>query len=791
MLRMMGLAAGTLALGLTALYALHFGTSSHRVLNQFESLAHGEYFHVVAEPLHVRPGTDARATGIAGRLARAGLRRVRDEPAAGQYRAAAEAIEYRRVDDADNPVRLDLAADVVSSVTIHGEYADAVTLPPEHLTSFLTSMHERRAPITYADIPPQLVTAVLAAEDRRFFEHPGVDWRGIVRALARNATHGRVVEGGSTITQQTVKIILNRTRRELPAKIDEALLALLVERRFTKQDILTVYLNNVYLGHEGPFDIHGAAEGARYFFGASLVDLTDKQCYELAAAIRAPNTASPRRHRERLADYAKAIAKAAPDVKQEDAKHRKASADWDGPDDDAAPVALETAASTADRIDFDEAQMAYFFDVLDKEWKSLQAEHRIEPPATIVACVDPILQLRAAQALERGLVAAAKRDSRSKSKTALQGAVVSLDPRDGALRAVVGGSDYAEAPFNRATSISRQVGSTFKPFVYLAAMGGLDDGPIVTQSTLLPDTLRTYQVGDQEWAPANFDGEFRGTVTVREALEHSINTATVALGMDVGIGRVASLAERLGVADKIPRNPSICLGAVETSPLRLATAYACFANGGFTVTPHALSEVWIGDRGIRAERPAATRVASAEGTYLVTDMLVGVLRFGTGASSSRLGFNHLAAGKTGTSDKARDTWFVGYTPELVSAVWMGHDDDSPTKLSGASAALPVWCGEMAAWLGQGWDATFKAPDGITFRSIDPLTGQIANSTCPDVEPAAYLADTGPQDYCTLHSPSFGDRFDRIFGQNEAKPDPGVQPPPPTGFWARLRGKLKI
>jgi penicillin-binding protein 1B len=782
MLRFVAIASGTLGLGLAGLYSLHLGTTSNRVMHEFEALAANSYFHVVAEPMHVRGGTDVRATGVSGRLGRAGLRRVRHRPAAGEFRAEADVIEYRRTDRGGQPVRLELAGDVVSAITVEGDYVDGVALPPEHLTSFRSSMHERRAPVAYEDLPEQLVTAVLAAEDRRFFEHPGVDVRGILRALARNMSHRRVVEGGSTITQQTVKLILNRTRRELPAKIDEALLALLVERRYSKQQILQVYLNNVYLGHEGPFDVHGVAEGARFFFGRSLVNLTEKECYELAAAIRAPNAASPRRHRERLAGYTKAIAKAAPDVK---APTQDGTA-WDGPDDAASPVALETAAATAERIDFGVAQMAYFFDLLDAEWNVVRARHRLEPPATLVACIDPVLQLRCAQALDRGVESATQR--LAKNAPPLQGAVCALDPADGAVRALVGGRDYVTAPFNRATQIARQLGSTFKPFVYLAAFGDLDEPTPITQSTQLPDTLRSYRVGDREWAPANFDGEFRGWVTTRQALEHSINTATVALGMDVGVERVAALAQRLGVAEAVPRNPSIFLGAVETSPLRLAGAYACLANGGFAVTPHALAEVWVGEKIVRGERPAPHRAVTSTGAYLVTDMLVGALRYGTGASAARLGFRHIAAGKTGTSDRARDTWFAGFTPELVTTVWVGHDEDKPTKLSGASGALPVWCGAMGAWMGQGWDLQFEPPAGIVFRSVDPLTGQMANSTCPDIEAAAYVEDTAPEEYCALHSPSFSDRLDRIFGPDEVQRDTGWPPvQPKRGFWKRLFG----
>jgi penicillin-binding protein 1B len=524
MLRLFAMSTGTVALGLAGLYAIHLGTTNSRVLNEFEELAANQYYHVVAEPLGVRAGLDVRAAGVSGRLARAGLRRVNREPSPGEYRVDGDAIHYKRVDRDQQDVVLELGGNLVSAVRINGDYADLVLLPPEHLTSFRESLHERRAPVEFAALPPSLVTAVLAAEDRRFFDHRGLDWRGITRALARNLTHGKVVEGGSTVTQQTVKIILHRTRRELPAKIDEAMLALLVERRFTKQQILQVYLNNVYLGHEGPFDVHGVAEGARFFFDKPLADCSDSEMIELAAAIRAPNAASPRRHRERLESYTKAIAKRVPEVSQPGADSGR-----DADDETATLPALETAAQTAERLDFQKAQMAYFFDLLDVEWQEMRKQHHIEPPATIVASVDPVLQLRAAQGLDRGLESAIKRKV-SKSAAPLQGAVAAVDPTSGAVRALVGGRDYTQAPFNRAFNMSRQVGSTFKPFVYLTALGSADDDSL-TQSTQLPDEPREYQVGRTTWSPANSDGQFRGPISARLALEQSINTATVALGM--------------------------------------------------------------------------------------------------------------------------------------------------------------------------------------------------------------------------------------------------------------------
>ena len=785
--RMLAIAIGTLALGLSAIYSLHLVAVRGRVLGEIERLTRNEYFHVIAEPVRVRIGTDARATGIVPRLGRAGLRRVRTEPAPGEFHAGADAIVFRphATDPSPEPVTLNLSGNVVAQIEVGGAQADAVELPAEHLTSFRAELRERRAPLPYDAIPPRLIAAVLAAEDRRFFVHPGVDWRGVTRAMLRNVRRGRVVEGGSTITQQTVKVILNRTRRELPAKVDEAMLALFVDRRFTKQEILQVYLNNVYLGHEGPFDIYGVAEAARSFFGKPVNDLDDKECAALAATIRAPNAASPRHNSARLQEYTRAIEAAMPEVQVPES----AASEAVGRIEDGTPIALDGAAGNADRLDFEAAQLGYYFDMLDDEWEVVRKRHRIEPPATLVASVDPLLQLRTAEALDRQLKNAAKRRPPKAAKEPLQGAAVVMDPQSGAVRAMVGGSDYAKAPFNRAISISRHVGSTFKPFVYLAAMGEVDEEPRITQSSWLTDEAREYQVGQQTWAPANYDKQFRGYVTARQALGQSVNAATVSLGMDVGVERIAALAEKVGIQDRVPRNPSVILGAVETSPLRLARGYCILANGGRTVAPYALREVRQDQNRWTTERDAPRRVVSSQGAYLVTDMLVGALQHGTGASAAALGFGHLAAGKTGTSDDARDTWFVGYTPEIVMSVWVGYDDNTPTGLSGSSGALPAWANAMQSWLGDGWDASFDVPPGIVFRSVDPMTGDMANSTCPGSESAAFIEGSEPQYYCSLHAPSFGDRLDQLFGPDPSKPQTGAQPypqPAQEGWWNRFK-----
>lgn len=794
LLRLGLLGFALLALGLSGLYLVRLGALRSRVLAEFESLAHNAYFHVVCEPFRVRVGTDARATGVASRLARAGYRRVQRHPRPGEFRVGGPGILFRKLSGAsprdERLVTLELEGPVVSRIEVGGDAYEWVELPPEHLTSFRLAVRERRVPVRFDEIPPELVRAALAAEDRRFFRHHGLDGRGIGRAFLHNLRRGRVVEGGSTVTQQVIKQILRRQGRSLHAKVDEAVLALAIERRFGKRQILQVYLNEVYLGQEGPFEIHGVAEGARFFFSKTLAELTDQECIDLAAAIRAPNAASPLRNPEKLVPYANAIAAALHLVAQPAAGDEAVGPQRPGTPEPASPVAL--AAHTSERMDFEQAQMGYYFDLFEREWTKLRKKHRITAPATLVAGVDPLFQLRAAHALRRGLADARGRSPRS-DEAPLQGAVVTMDPETGALRAVVGGSDYAEAPFNRAADTARPVGSTFKPIVYLAALGGLEHEPRITQSTWLPDELREYRVGRQAWRPANFDGTYRGWVTARQALGKSINAATVALGMDVGVEEVARLAEEMGLQERVRANPSILLGAVDTSPVRLAAAYAALANGGRRVLPHALVEVRQSGRTMRLGLDRSRRVLDPAVAYIVTDMLVGAMRSGTGASAARYGFEHLATGKTGTTDGTRDAWFVGYTPELVATVWIGHDNNAQTGLTGARAALPVWARLMRGWLGEGWDLDFEPPPGITFRKIDPQTGELANSTCPQGEVAAYLEDTAPRRSCSAHSGTWRDRWEHRNGRKDedARRDRWLQLRKKRGFWARLKDALGV
>lgn len=781
--RMLGLAGVTAAATLVALlvmYGVRAGALRARVLEHMGALADNAYFHLVTEPFEIRVGTDARAAEIDLRLERAGYARVAALPKRGEFQVTSRAISVytREADAGARLVVLRLSGDIVSGILVDGRDQEVVALPGEHLTSFRDNSRERRTPLLYADLPDDLVRAAIAAEDRRFFTHRGLDGRGIVRALIHNLRAGRIVEGGSTITQQTVKLILEREGRAVHAKMDEALLALSVERRFSKQQILQVYLNEVYFGHDGPFAVHGVAEGAYHLFGKPVAALNVDECVRLAATIRAPNARSPRRNAKQLAAYAQAITTAMQAV----SLPPTATASNAEPESRRQPF-LCNAARRRSRVDFTASQVGYFFDRLDREWMQRRDEYRLMPPATLICSLDPVLQQHAAGSLQNGLQTAQTLSRRASKR--LQGALVVADVRTGALRAVVGGSDYVATPFNRALDASRSVGSTFKPVVYLAAFGGLSPETHLSQSTILPDEPRQYRVGRQTWQPTNHDGEYNGWVTARTALAKSLNAATVALGMDVGVRSVARLAVDLGITDTQPENPSILLGALAASPVRLAAAYAAIANGGESVTPHALVAVQREDE--RHEFASKRkRVLDPRVCYVVTDMLVNALKAGTGHAAHNLGFTHVAAGKTGTTDDARDAWFVGFTPDLVAAVWVGHDNNTPTGLGGARAALPIWVRFMRGSLGQGWEREFVAPPGIVFRQIDPASGDLAQRRCPQRDVAAYLEEAAPEWSCGLHGsrrwtePRDSEWPDRLRGLRKKR-----------GLWDRFKEVLGV
>lgn len=722
-------------------YVLSVIHSYQVLIRRFEPLSQNQYHALRMAPLEIERGRDLDAVQFIDRLRWLGYRRGLSSDVARNEYYTEPGCCYLGTSGLDGVtaqrVRLDLDGSVVRRVVdpAQGVLATAIRLQPDTLTCFEKSVWEIRFPRRYHELPDDLVKAVLSTEDEGFFDHPGVDARAIVRAMLRNLTAGRVVQGGSTITQQLVKILLERDQQTLRRKMDEALLALALERRYPKESILAVYLNSAYMGYLGPFEIRGMDAAAQVLLSSRLEELSLEEYALLAGLLRSPNSASPVRRPQAAAQ-------------------RTSTVLWklaqDG--DPAARVARAGHAIHADLLDDNRDHLPYYLSQVETELARLRLPPSLEDDACQIDLgIDPWLQARLGSLLDTRLDELQHREG-ADADHRLEGAVVALDPRSGAILAAVGGRDYSVSQFNRAFLAQRQIGSLVKPFVYLGAMGGVGTRPQVTPLSLLADTPLTVRRGEEVWRPHNADRLHRGEVTVRDALVRSYNVPSVRLGLQLGIDPVVRLLRDVGLGPIVDRVPSVLLGSSSASPTQVAGAYAALANGGRAVSPSVISRIasadqpyWMSER----QRPVAPPAAC----YVITDMLRGVLTEGTAARAKIGGLAGVAAGKTGTSSQLLDSWFVGYTEDLVVAVWVGHDDATPTGLSGASGALQVWQDVMVSWTGQGDATDFTIPAGVDHVSVDLESRCLATEACPTPRTLAFLSGTAPTQLCPLHEVS--------------------------------------
>ncbi|RMD83722.1 MAG: PBP1A family penicillin-binding protein [Candidatus Dadabacteria bacterium] len=599
---------------------------------------------------------------------------------------------------------------------------------------------EERRVMSLDEIPAPLVRAVIAVEDRRFFEHPGIDLRGLARALVADLKAGSLRQGGSTITQQLMKNFFLTNERTITRKLREAAMALIAERRFSKREILENYLNEIYFGRDGRVAIHGVWAAARHYFGREPAELTLGQMATLAGMIRAPNAYSPHKHPERALARRNLVLRLLRDLGDiDEVTYRKAVAEPLG----AVPPRPRTSAAP------------YFVDAVRRELAGRFPRPVLETEGfAIFTTLDVGLQRAAERAVREGLADLERRYPRlAAGKERLEAALVAVRPQSGAIVALVGGRSYRDSPFNRALDARRQPGSVFKPVVYAAALSTEHLGARhFTPATLVEDAPLTWRYDHRVWSPSNYEDVYHGWVTVRRALEQSLNTATARIARDVGIEAIRGLAVRMGADPKLPALPAIALGGWEMTPIEVARIYSVLANAGLRATMHAVREV-ADRRGHRVEghRLAVERVLSPVDAYLVTHLLEGVIEHGTGRGVRRLGLKAPAAGKTGTTNEYNDAWFAGYTPDLLAVVWVGFDHPRSLGLPGAAAALPIWTRFMKEALAGRQPLPFRVPDGVVFRLVDPDTGSLATPACPAVVREAFVAGEEPRRPCPLHA----------------------------------------
>jgi len=713
---------------------------------------------IYGAPFFLSPSLHVADSGLLDRLHRLEYRPVAAAPqAAGEYALADESMDIVLHPQEENhlpsrSVRLMLENGTVTEVlSLPDEQPTAlVSLEPVLISGMRGGSRQVREWIPLSHMPSTLIQAVLAVEDRRFFSHYGIDPVAIGRALWVNVTQGSVVQGGSTLTQQLAKNLFYSPQRTMMRKLQESVAAIVLECKYRKEEILESYLNEIYLGQAGSVSIYGVGEAAHRYFGKTLDALSIDEVALIVGLIKGPNTYSPVKNVEHATARRNVVLRRLRDqgLLTEEA--------WTSAVNRPVQVALGQEVSP---------DAPYFVDYLLREVED-GTGMGIPEGTRIYSTLDSRVQQLATQALQQGLVKLeTSYPALRNAEAPLQGAAVVLDTKTGHILAMVGGRNYRASQFNRAVQAHRSAGSLIKPFVYLTAFeAARDQGSAgLTPATLLADEPVTLESGSGPWSPQNYDRQFHGPVTVRMALEQSLNVPVVKVAHRTGVPSLIAMLRRFGIHTPLADNLSVALGSSAVSLLDITSAYAGLANSGVAVRPIAVTNM-VRETGETLWSPSLDRrqAASPQGAYLVTSLLKGVVDQGTGAKARAFGVQGPVAGKTGTTDGYRDAWFVGYTSDLAIGVWVGFDDERPVKLTGAQAALPIWS-ELAVRLIPQDHADFEVPPEIVQREIDPKTGQLATAQCPEKAQEVFIVGTEPTIYCEVHGGGLWERLKQTFG----------------------------
>ena len=706
---------------------------------------------IYAGPLRVEVGHPISKQELINHLDRIGYVDVskNGETNRGRYSAKGNDVEVTPGNDSSDFPHIRVTFNgrsVEKLVNVNEKRAlQAAFVEPELLTSVSGDKKEKRKIVEYNDLPKNLVNAILAAEDRDFFKHPGVNYKGLLRALLRDTQEGELRQGGSTITQQLAKNMFLTRERTLKRKLADIYLALILETRLTKQQIFTLYCNEVPMGQQGNYSVNGMGEASRVYFGKDVLNLNLSEAAFLAGLLRGTSYYSPYTHMDRAKARRNEVLDAmvkTEAISQDEADKAKAIDQ---------KVLTKTVSSSA--------EAPYFLDYLDNYvTEALAGKDLSRTNYKVYSTVDMDLQ-RAADSAVRTQLAGIDKIFSSRKKNAIppgtvQAALVALDPKTGEILAMVGGRDYSQTQLNRATDAHRQPGSVFKPIVYATALNtAYEEGSdnVITPASMFMDTPATFTYDNNKtYSPGNFGDEFtHHDVTLRYALTHSLNVVTVKVAEKVGYGKVAKMAENFGLPKPQPL-PSMALGTYEATPLEVARAYTTFPNNGYRVEPYGLKRISNRSGEKLATEPAIRKknVIDSKVSWILTNIMQDVLISGTAARSRQMGFTALAAGKTGSSF---DGWFAGFTPNLVCVVWVGFDDNRQLGLTGAQSALPIWVDFMKKALAIRPDlagTSFPEPEGITEVNIDPASGLLATDRCPPGRKEFFIGPTAPTQECS-------------------------------------------
>jgi penicillin-binding protein 1B len=733
---------------------------------------------IFSAPQYISAGQAWSAEDLAMYLTRIGYRPEADDNSMGQYTVQGNTVDIRPSKlsyfGGSNALAVQFSGRSIRSIRplSGGGSLETAQIEPELITNLFDSAREKRRPVRYEDLPPDLVHAILSAEDKRFFDHGGFDFIRIVGAAWADIRHSSShYQGASTITMQVARTFFFSNERTMRRKVAEAMVSVELEQRFNKQQIFELYANEVYLGNRGSFGIRGFSEASVAYFGKDLRQLSLSECAYLAGIIRAPNYySSADRHPERGAQARDRVLtqmlenKYITEEALAAAKH--------------APLKIVHTAGSA-------SEAPYFVDMVKDHLLDKYSENELlSQNFRVYTTLDPALQRAAAAAVDAGVKSVdlllAKKYEKWRKEAAKKGsmegipqvqiALLTIDPKTGEIKALIGGRDYGQSQLNHALA-HRQPGSVFKPFVYAAAFDNAVEGvqPVITPATTIDDEPTTFEFDNKEYTPNNYGERFMGHVTVRDALTNSLNVATVKVAELIGYGRVVQIARQMGLGNNIQPTPAVALGAYEMTAVDVAAGYTAFANGGTRAEPQFLHSVVSADGSVLEKFTPQTHVVlDPRVAFLVTSLLKDVLNKGTGAGVRARGFTLPAAGKTGTS---RDGWFAGYTSNLLTVIWIGFDDNRDLGLSGGAAAAPVWADFMlhATALPAYRDVRdFSMPDGVQSVLIDPDSLELATPNCPTTREEVYVAGSAPTAFCELHGgsaavASSGSWLSRVFG----------------------------
>jgi penicillin-binding protein 1B len=700
---------------------------------------------IYSAPLEVTPGDEIGPLHLIDRLQHLSYSRVAKVAHPGEYSMVPGSmtlfVREFAVGSHGSPatlVHLTLTANRVAAIAdSFGARRDRIALEPAVIGRLLPDAPAERAEVTLDDVQPFVVKGLLVTEDRWFYYHFGFNPIRIIEAAIVDLHSHRLRQGASTLTQQLARTFIERHTRSFHRKIRELAIALVIEMRLTKKEILERYINDVPMGEYEGSPIYGLPLAARYFFNKDLRAVSPSEAATLIGMIQAPTLDDPRRHTE--------ASRARRDTVL--TLMRRAGAITDAQYAQAVAQPVVAIKSTGLR------RARYFTDYVIAQVKKTPGAGGNLQGLKVFTTLDPELQELARQSIVDNLARLEKSHSRLRRRDPadkLESTLVSIDPRTGGIVAMVGGRDYGSSQYNRAADAERQPGSAFKPIVYLTALDP-ELNPLnepVSLASLLPDRPMTFN----GWTPVNYERTYQGQVTIAAALAESLNVPTAYLGSLIGPARIIRTARSLGIHSPLPNYLPITIGAGEITLLELTGAYQVFASGGVARPPYAIEAIVGPGNHLIYEHPEThQRLMSRAVAYLMTGALQGVFQYGTAASAGRLGLDFQAAGKTGTTDDYRDAYFIGYTRRLVTGVWVGFDEPETIGLTGAAAALPAWIHYMNNAVRQPDLGFGPPPPGISMLSIDPASGGLATPGCPRVQMLPFLEGTEPTRLCPLHS----------------------------------------